>query len=68
MKTLEINEKVKNIIFICDGGIGKNIVGTAVVRAIKKQFPDKNIIVVAGCPDVFMYNPNVYRTYNFFSI
>ena len=62
---LVLNENVKNICFICDGGIGKNIAGTAVVRAIKKAHPKKNIIVIAGCPEVFMNNPNVKRVFHF---
>ncbi len=62
---LKVSEHVKNLIFFCDGGIGKNIASTAVVRAIKKAYPNKNIIVVAGCPEVFMHNPNVKRTFHF---
>lgn len=60
-----LNDNVRNIVFICDGGIGKNIAGTAVVRAIKKAHPTKNIIVIAGCPEMFMNNPNVKRTFHF---
>lgn len=62
---MEINDKVKNLIFFCEGGIGKNISSTAVIRAIKKAHPTKNIIAVAGCPEVFMHNPNVKRTFHF---
>jgi hypothetical protein len=62
---MKISEKVRDIVFIVEGGIGKNISGTAVVRALKKAYPDKRIIVIAGCPEVFFYNPNVYRTFNF---
>ena len=62
---MKIDDKIKYICQIVEGGIGKNISATAVVRAIKKAYPDKKIIVVAGCPEVFFYNPNVYRTFNF---
>ncbi len=62
---MELSDKIRNIVFICEGGIGKNIAGTAVVRAIKKAYPKKNIIVVAGCPEIFMNNPNVKRTFHF---
>jgi len=62
---MQINEKIKNIVIIVEGGIGKNISATAVVRALKKSYPNKRIIVVAGCPEVFFYNPNIYRTFNF---
>jgi hypothetical protein len=62
---MKISEKVRNLVFLVEGGIGKNISATAVVRALKKTYPDKRIIVVAGCPEVFFYNPSVYRTFNF---
>lgn len=57
--------KFKRIIFVVEGGLGKNIAATAVVRNIKKHYPDKELVVLSGYPDVFMYNPNVSRTYNF---
>ena len=54
-----------NIIFQIDGGIGKNIMATAVCKAIKKNFPDDNLIVVAGYPEVFVNNPYVDRCVHF---
>ena len=57
-----------NIIFQINGGIGKCIIATAVCKAIKNTFPDSNLIVVSGYPDVFLNNPNVYRAYAFGAI
>jgi len=54
---------MKNIIFQINGGIGKSIMATAVCRAIKKAYPDYNLIVLTGYPEVFIGNPNVYRFY-----
>lgn len=54
---------MKNIIFQVNGGIGKSIMATAVCRAIKKAYPEYNLIVVSGFPEVFIGNPNVYRFY-----
>lgn len=62
---MEINQNVRNLVFFCEGGIGKNIMATAVIRAIKKVHPKLNIIVMAGTPEVFMNNPNVKRTFHF---
>ena len=62
---MRVPKATKKILFFVEGGIGKNIVATSVVRAIKKQYPEKDIIVIAGCPEVFYNNPNVKRTYNF---
>jgi len=55
----------KNIIFQIDGGIGKCISATAVIKAIKKKYPDDNILVISGYPEVFLNNPNVSKTYQF---
>ena len=50
---MNIEDKVKNIIFIVEGGIGRNIASTGVIRALKKNYPDKKIIVVGGCQEMF---------------
>jgi hypothetical protein len=51
----------KTIIFQIDGGLGKSIMGTAVLSAIKKQYPNDYIVVVTSYPDVFIGNPNVNK-------
>lgn len=53
----------KYIVFAIDGGMGKNIMATAVVSAIKKRYPEHKIIVVAGWPAVWVNNPNVHRVF-----
>ena len=58
-------KKCKNIVFIVTGGIGRNIFSTAVIRNLKKAYPDKNLMVVSGCPDIYDNNPNVNRVYGF---
>lgn len=50
-----------NIIFDISGGLGKNILATAVLKAIKKKYTKANIIVTTSYPDVFINNPNVNR-------
>lgn len=52
------------IIFQIDGGLGKSIIATAVLKAIKKKYRKANIIVVTGYPDVFINNPNANRVLN----
>ena len=54
-----------NIIFSIEGGLGKSIMGTAVLSAIKKQYPNDYIIVITGYPDVFIGNPNVNKVLNY---
>jgi len=41
----------KYLVFHIEGGIGKNIMATAVVKAVKKQHPDREIIVVSPILD-----------------
>jgi ADP-heptose:LPS heptosyltransferase len=52
------------VIFQCDGGIGKSIMATAILKVIKKQYKKANIIVVTAYPDVFVGNPNVNKVFN----
>jgi ADP-heptose:LPS heptosyltransferase len=52
---------VNNVIFSVEGGLGKSIMATAVLKAIKKEYKKANIIVVTGYPDVFIGNPNVNK-------
>jgi ADP-heptose:LPS heptosyltransferase len=51
----------QNVIFQIDGGLGKSIMATAVLKVIKKEYKKANIIVVTGYPDVFIGNPNVNK-------
>lgn len=57
-----------NIIFQINGGIGKCVMATAVCEAIKKKYPESNLIVMSGYADVFLNNPNVYRSFSFGSV
>lgn len=58
----------KNIILQIEGGIGKCIAGTAVCKAIKNQYPNDNLIVVSGYPDVFLNNPYVSKSLQYGAI
>ena len=53
-----------NLIFSISGGLGKSILSTAVISALKKKHQDANIIVITAFPDVFFNNPNVYKVYS----
>ena len=52
------------IIFHANGGIGKNVVATAVLKAIKKKY-DLPIYVVTGWPEIYKFDPNVARVFKF---
>ena len=58
-------KKEQYVILSINGGAGKNVMATAVVKAIKKAYPDRKIIVLTAYKDVWMNNPDVWRSYNF---
>lgn len=51
-----------NIVFRISGGIGKCIASTAVCKAIKKKYPESKLIVISAYPEVFINNPNLYKS------
>ena len=53
-----------NIFFLIEGGLGKNIMATAVLKALKKKHNKANIHVVTAYPDVFLNNPNVFKVHD----
>ena len=56
---------MKNLVLNISGGIGKCIMSTAVIRNYKLAFPESEIVVVSGYPEVFLNNPDVFRNYSF---
>jgi len=50
-----------NIILGIDGGLGKCIMATAIIKVIKKKYRKSNLIVISSYPDVFLHNPHVNR-------
>lgn len=53
----------KYVVFHIDGGVGKNILATAVCFSIKNAYPDRDIVVVTSYPEVFLHNPLIFRVY-----
>jgi hypothetical protein len=50
-------------IFHLEGGLGKHVVATAVARAIKKNHPERDLIVVCAYPEIFINLDFVSRVY-----
>lgn len=59
--TNRINSDDKYVIFENSGGHGKCIAATAVIRAIKKKYPDRRIVWVTSWDAPAFNNPNVFR-------
>ena len=53
-----------NIIFQIEGGLGKSVMATAIVKVIKKRYKNANIIVVTAYTDVFLNNPDVFEVHH----
>ena len=53
-----------NIIFQIEGGLGKSIMATAMVKVIKNHYKDSTLIVVTAYPDVFLNNPQIDKVKN----
>lgn len=58
----------KFLVLQIDGGVGKNVVATSVVRALNGSHPDRKIIIVTAYPDIWVNNQRVYKVYRFGSI
>ena len=59
----EIASKEKYLVWHIDGGLGKNIAGTALCQSIKEAYPDRKLIMVVSHPEVFLNNPFIDRVY-----
>ena len=47
------------VIFHVEGGLGKHIMSTAILKVIHKKYPSSKIDVVCSFPDVYKHNPVV---------
>jgi len=59
--------KKKYSIFHIEGGLGKHIMATAVAQCIKNNYPDRELIIVAAYPEIFLnidFIDKVYRIGN----
>ena len=53
----------KYVIFHVEGGLGKNVASTAVVKNIAAKYKDRKLVVMASFPEVFLNNPYIHRVY-----
>ncbi len=53
----------KFVIFHVEGGLGKNVASTAILKNIYKKYPDRKLIVVCSFPEIFLNNPYIHRVY-----
>jgi hypothetical protein len=53
----------KYLIWHIQGGLGKNIAATALIKDLKAEYSDRKLIMVVSHPEVFINNPNIDRVY-----
>lgn len=53
----------KFVIWHIQGGLGKNIAGTSLVKDIVRKYPDRKLVMVVSWPEVFLNNPDIHRVY-----
>ena len=53
----------KFVVFHVEGGLGKNVASTAVIKNIAEKHKDRKLIVMASFPEVFLNNPYIHRVY-----
>lgn len=49
--------------FHVEGGLGKNVASTAVIKNIAEKHKDRKLIVMASFPEIFLNNPYVHRVF-----
>jgi hypothetical protein len=54
-----------NLLLHINGGLGKCIMATAVIRSYKAANPQSKVVVVSGYPEVFLHNPDIYKNFPF---
>ena len=55
--------KEKYFIWHIQGGLGKNVAGSSLVKDIKETYPDRKLIMVTSYPELYLNNPLVDRIY-----
>jgi len=53
----------KYVVWHIQGGLGKNVAGTALPKSIKDRYKDRKLILVCSYPEIFLNNPYVDRVY-----
>ena len=62
-KPLLPETKDKYLIFHIQGGLGKHIAATSLLKDLSLKYLERKIILVVAHPEVFLNNPYVYRVY-----
>ena len=53
----------KYVIWEINGGLGKNIAATSLIKSLASKYPDRNLIMVVSFPEVFLNFKEIKRVY-----
>ena len=53
----------KYIVWHIEGGLGKNVAATALVKDLAEKHPDRKLVMVVSYPEIFLNNPYIHRVY-----
>ena len=51
----------KDFVLNFSGGIGKHITATSLIKWLNEKYPEKKITIVSPYPEIFEYNPRIFR-------
>ncbi len=58
-----MSKKDNYVIFNPEGGLGKIIASTAVIKYIQKEYPEHKIVIITPWPEVYLNNPRIHRVF-----
>lgn len=56
-------DSTKYVVWHIEGGLGKNIAATALIKDLKETYSDRKLVIVVSYPEIFLNNPNIHRVY-----
>jgi len=56
--------KEKYVIWEVKGGLGKNVAATSLIKPLSEKYPDRDLILVASYPEIFLNFKEIKRVYS----
>jgi len=57
------SNSTKYVVWHIEGGLGKNIAATALIKDVRERYKDRKLVMVVSYPEIFLNNPDIYRVY-----
>ena len=58
-----VMEGERYLIWLIEGGLGKNVAATSLCKTLKETYPHRSLILLCTFPDVFANNPYIDRVF-----